>query len=332
VKSTERPELSEEKPVAPQAAGWIRFSWICHPQHRIRLAGCLSFVALLTVAFAKPLVSLVVYAAGSDLNSHILLVPFISGYLLRLRRKELPPDYVCSPGFAIVPFVFAIGAFAAERYFRSQGFPISENDTLALKAFSFVCFLAAGGFLFLGRQWMTKACFPVAFLIFMIPLPDAVTGWLQTASKLASADVAYFLFRITGVPILRNGTVFQLPDITFEIASECSGIHSSWVLFVTSLLASWLMLESPWRRLFLLAFVIPLGVLRNGFRVLVIGTLCIHFGPNMIHSVIHKQGGPLFFVLSLFPLFLLLWWLRNRERAGSGLQQIEEAQRTINQP
>ena len=34
----------------------------------------------------------------------------------------------------------------------------------------------------------------------------------------------------------------------------------------------------------------------------------------MIDSGIHRRGGPLFFALSLVPLFLLLWWLRGRER------------------
>jgi exosortase/archaeosortase family protein len=54
--------------------------------------------------------------------------------------------------------------------------------------------------------------------------------------------------------------------------------------------------------------------LRNGFRVFVIGLLCVEIGPNMINSLIHRRGGPLFFTLSLVPLFVLLWWLRRTER------------------
>jgi exosortase/archaeosortase family protein len=86
------------------------------------------------------------------------------------------------------------------------------------------------------------------------------------------------------------------------------------VLFITSLLASHLFLKSPWRRIVLVAFVIPLGIVRNGFRILVIGLLCVHIGPYMIDSVIHHQGGPLFFALSLVPLVLFMAWLRRRER------------------
>ena len=98
------------------------------------------------------------------------------------------------------------------------------------------------------------------------------------------------------------------------MAEECSGIRSSWVLFITSLLASQLFLRSPWRRIILVAFVIPLAIARNGFRILVIGLLCVHVGPHMIDSFIHHRGGPIFFVLSLIPLFVLLSWFRRQEQ------------------
>ena len=103
----------------------------------------------------------------------------------------------------------------------------------------------------------------------------------------------------TGTPLLREGTVFTLPAIVLEVAEECSGIRSTWVLFITSVVASQMFLTSPWRRLVLVAFVIPLGILRNGFRILTIALLCVKVGPHMVDSVIHHRGGPIFFALSL---------------------------------
>jgi exosortase C (VPDSG-CTERM-specific) len=196
---------------------------------------------------------------------------------------------------------------------------LSGNDYLALMVFSFVCFLVAGGFVFLGRKWMAAVAFPVAFLFFMVPLPDGVVVRLVTASKLASAEAANMIFHISGNPVFRNGTVFQLPGMVVEVAQECSGIRSSLVPFISGLLVSHLLLGSPWRRALLVVVVIPLGILRNGLRILVISLLCVHVGPHMIHSYIHRRGGPtggpIFFVLSLIPLFLLLWWLRREEAA-----------------
>lgn len=164
---------------------------------------------------------------------------------------------------------------------------------------------------------MAAAAFPFAFLIFMVPMPDAMVDALETGSKLASAEAANFFFNVTGTPVFRTGAIFQLPSITLEVAQECSGIRSSWVLLITSLLAANLFLKSTWRRALLVCLVIPLGILRNGLRVWVIGTLCIHIGPQMIHSVVHRRGGPVFFALSLIPLFLLLAWLRRKETTAA---------------
>lgn len=97
---------------------------------------------------------------------------------------------------------------------------------------------------------VAAAAFPIAFLIFVVPRPDAAVHRIETASVLASADVSAWLFRLTRTPLLRDGTVFALPGIVVKVAEECSGIHSS-------LVASHLFLESPWRRLIVLVFVIP---------------------------------------------------------------------------
>src|SRR4029450_13517637 len=149
----------------------------------------------------------------------------------------------------------------------------------------------------------------LVYLIFMVPMPDAMVDALETASKYASAEGANLLFHPSAMPFLRAGVIFQLPNITIEVAQECSGIRSSWVLLMTSILAANLFLKTPWRRLALVAFVIPLGILRNGFRIMVIALLCVNIGPQMIHSLIHRRGGPLFFALSLVPFLLVLWWL-----------------------
>jgi exosortase C (VPDSG-CTERM-specific) len=179
---------------------------------------------------------------------------------------------------------------------------------------AYVSFIVASGFLFLGSPRMSAAAFPAAFLIFMVPLPDAAVDWLELALVAASADAATWLFRVTGTPLFRQGTTLTLPGIVLEVARECSGIRSTVVLFITSVVASHLFLHSRWRRVVLVAFVIPLGIARNGFRIVVIGLLSVHVGPHMLDSFIHRRGGPIFFVLSLFPLFLFLLWLRRRDK------------------
>jgi exosortase C (VPDSG-CTERM-specific) len=265
----------------------------------------------LTLLFLQSLIRLTVYAAQSNLDSYILLVPFISVYLLYIERGRCPAMYRSSISGTVAMGGIGIAALAAEIGWRGS---LSINDGLALMALSFVSFVVAGGFLFLGSKWMASRAFPIAFLLFMVPLPDAAVNWLEKASVLASAEAAALYFSLTGTPVTREGTVFELPGIVLQVAQECSGIRSSWVLFISSLLTSHLFLRTRWQRIVLVAFVIPLGILRNGFRIAVIGLLCVYVGPYMIDSPVHHHGGPLFFALSVIPLFILLWWLRRQEQ------------------
>ena len=287
---------------------------------RARPIGYFGFVSLLVLLFINPLVSLAVHAAWSNIHSYILLVPFVSVYLICIQRKRLPKEYESSPRLAIIPLAAGFAALIVGWTLHGADHAISHNDFLALMTLSFVCLLASGGFLFMGRRWLAAATFPIAFLLFMVPLPDRAVDLLETASKLASAEAADLFFNISGTPFLRDGLLFKLPNIVIEVAQECSGIRSSWVLFVTSILASYLFLKSPWRRALLVAFVIPLGILRNGFRIMVIGLLCVHGGPEMIHSLIHRRGGPFFFALALLPLFFVLWWLRRTDVADQRMR------------
>jgi exosortase C (VPDSG-CTERM-specific) len=266
-------------------------------------------IALLSV-FAQPLLALMNYAARSHLFSYILLIPFVSAYLLYVRRDQLPKNYIADLPIAGVFLAVGLGVLAFIYGSDFAGRAAADHDRLALLTLSFLCCLAAGGFFFFGRAWMQAAAFPLGYLIFMVPMPDAMVDALETASKSAAAEMANLLFHLSGTPFLREGPIFQLSNITIEVAQECSGIRSSWVLFMTSILAANLFLKTQWRRFVLIAFVIPLGILRNGFRILVIGLLCVNIGPQMIHSLIHRRGGPVFFVLSLIPFLLVLWWLR----------------------
>ena len=303
--------IGSEVEVTVAECSGARATWrnLSRPQ-RVRLSGCAGCLALLTLLFIQPLTRLILYASQSDLHSHILLVPFISGYLLHIWKGRRTAYHSSIAGTVAVGGI-GIAALAAGIEWRGS---LSVNDELALMALAYVSFVAADGFLFLGSKWMGARAFPVAFLIFMVPLPDAAVNWLEKASTLASAEAAAMFFNGLGTPLVRHGTVFELPGIVLRVAQECSGIRSSWVLFITGLLASHLFLRTRWRRVALVAFLIPLGILRNGFRVFVIGMLCVHIGPWMIDSTLHRQGGPLFFALSLVPLFLLLLWLRRQER------------------
>ncbi len=273
---------------------------------------------VLVACFSVPLMRLAWFAATSELYSYVLLVPFVSAYLAWLNRRNVCGLSEPNRRFAVL--AWCAGSVLLAGYWLAvwSGWPMTNQDGLAWVTSAFVCCFFGVCGLFAGRETLRAMRFPLCFLVFMAPFPTLVNYWLESLLQRGSALTAYGLFQLAGTPVLYNDLNFQLPGFALQVAPECSGIHSSLVLFLTSLVAGHLFLRSPWKRGILALAVLPLGLLRNGLRIFAIGQLCIHVGPQMIHSVFHRDGGPVFFALSMVPFFLLLILLRRSERVPAG--------------
>jgi exosortase len=189
-----------------------------------------------------------------------------------------------------------------------------ETSWLSLATLGWVLGVWAAAFAFLGVAAIRRHLFAAAFLIFTVPLPHPAVEVIEIALQHASAWAVEVAFQIGQVTYFRDARSFTLPGLRFVVAQECSGIRSSLVLFITSILGGYLLLRSPWRRAVLAAAVIPLGIARNTLRIVTLALLSVHVDPTIIDSPLHHRGGPLFFVISLIPFFLLLAWLRRQER------------------
>lgn len=286
-----------------------------------RFAAC---VVILGACFGKPLFEVARYAAVTELFSHIPLIPLVTAYLIWLQRRELAGIDARPSKWAVLPLLLGLTTLGSYWLLRQRGWRPVLEDQLSLEMLAFYWFLLAAGFFFLGNKLMRALAFPLGFLIFIVPFPVVVVDALEVFFQHTSADATNVMLALTGMPFVRDGLVFQLPGITIQVGQECSGIRSSLVLFITSLLAGHLFLRTPWKKAFLAVFVVPLGILRNGFRIATIAMLCVHVDPNMINSPIHRKGGPLFFVLSLAPFFLVLFYLRKSEVGGNCAQSDKE--------
>jgi len=295
--------------IAPTGGGPVAVT----PPVPRRSAAFLAAVAVLLAAFHGPLIELARFSLADQLSSYIPLIPLVSLYLGWLTREAWQIDSQPPRRLAAIPFSIGLGLLAVYWWGRHIGWRFDASDYLALMTASLVALIVAAGFAFVGAHTLRTIAFPLAFLIFAVPMPTMLHQWVETFLQRASADAAEGFFFLTFMPNWREGQVFHLPGMSLEVAPECSGIHSTLVLFITSVLASHLFLRATSRRVVLVCFVLPLALLRNGFRILVIGELCVHIGPEMINSSIHHHGGPLFFVLSLIPFFYLLRWLRRSE-------------------
>ncbi len=275
----------------------------------MKLKKFLIAITVLVVLFGWQLGQLVSFAAGDDLFSYILLIPFVAMYLAWLDREKL--SAVGPPAIKTTSLFFALGSGGLVWFWRAR--PALPVDALALAMLAFVFFLGGVAAFFLGGKLLRSLSFPLALLFFLVPFPQALRDGIEFFLQRGSAEVADWMFQISGMTYLRDGLFFKFTTITLQVAPECSGIHSTVVLFITSLVAGKMLLRQPWKRAALALFVLPLALLRNAFRIFVLGELCVHVSPKMIDSPIHHRGGPIFFALSLVPFFALLYFFKKSE-------------------
>ncbi len=288
---------------------------------RLALRRFALLAVVVTGAFAQPLVEWFSFSLKNSLFSHLPLIPLVSAWWIWKRPGgEQVPRVRASPGRAALAAAAAglvvVMVVSYWLVWRGRG-TLPQAEYLCLMTGAYLATLLAAALLTLGAGVVKAIRFPILFLVFMVPWPQALVDGVETVLQLASAEVAHGFLMLSGVPVLRDGLVFKLPGLIFEVAQECSGIRSSLVLFITSVLGAQLLLRTRWRRAVLVLAVLPLGVLRNGFRILTLGWLTVNVNPAVIDSPLHHSGGPIFFVLSLGPFFLLLWWLRRSERGGA---------------
>ena len=268
----------------------------------------------LTAVYGGAWVVLLRDAWKDALHSYAVAIPAVSVWLIHQDREGwigLPVRPARLPAIGIGLAGIAIGLASGMMGIGRSG----GSLTLAMAGWVLGVWAAFLGCF--GTQWLRRFAFSVGFLAFTIPFPESMVNTIETTLQYSTAWVVDVAFRVMGTTFSRDGRVFWLPGLRFEVAQECSGIRSSLVLFINSLVAAKTLLTKWSHRSLLALTVVPLGIARNAFRVCVITLLTVHVDPRIIHSPLHHRGGPLFFALSLVPLFLLLWLLRRREVAAA---------------
>jgi exosortase/archaeosortase family protein len=153
-----------------------------------------------------------------------------------------------------------------------------------------------------------------ALLICAFMLPSAMKNGIQTFSQNASVDTAGVMLKMAGAPVIEDGLKFTSPEgMSLEVARDCNTMNSSLILLAASLLLGSLYLRSPWKRVLLTLFVVPLVIVRDGLRIFTVAEFWLQMGAHRMDSPIFRFNGLMFFALSLIPFLLFLVWLRKLE-------------------
>jgi exosortase len=274
-------------------------------RHWLFAAWCV-VVSLVAAPFLRRFVA---FAWVDETASYVLLVPLVTFALLVIERRSVfaavGSDWVLAAGMLVAAGLLGVVARRAA----------SPADCLSLGAAAVVFSLLAGFAGCYGLSAMRAAAFPLAFLLFTVPVPEPLLNAAIAFLQKWSAEATQVLFTVTGTTFHREGNVFTLPDLVIEVAKECSGIRSSAGLLLTTLLAGHIALRSAWTKALLALAVIPVTVLKNAIRIVSLSLLSIHVDRGFMEGWLHRSGGIVFLVIAMGLLLPVLTLLSRLERA-----------------
>lgn len=233
-------------------------------------------------------------------HAHGLLIPPIVGYFcwLELRRYQHVPSTASMWGFVF--FVPALAMLAVDAGLHTQ----------LLSAVSLVLVLPGLSLLFFGVTRTRAIAFPLAFLLFMLPIPLYLTEGLHMALRRIAAVAVAAVLPWVGIPVYADGTTLHIANATLEVADACSGFSTLYAACAIACLTAY-SCSSAWRRVLVIAAAAPLAVAANLLRVLLLVLLVYWQGSDVLATELHTLSGILTFALALPVIF----WLGNEPRA-----------------
>ena len=174
--------------------------------------------------------------------------------------------------------------------------------TQLLSALALVLALPGLSLLFLGRERTRAIAFPLAFAVFMLPIPLAFTGPLHVVLREIGAYASARIAPLVGVPLYREGFNIHVPNAHVFIGDACSGFSTLYAAAVVACLVAYVS-RPGWRRLLVLVAWAPLAIAANVVRLVLLAVLMYWKGIDILNTPIHPLTGLLTFALALPPLF-----------------------------
>ncbi len=227
--------------------------------------------------------------------SHGFLIPIVSLYFVYERRRQLQDLKRSGSWMGLALLLLGIvllllGNLATE-YFTMR--------------FSILVVLGGIILFLLGKEWFKNLLFPIAFLIFMIPIPSVLLDRVTFPMQLFASKVAARSLYLIGIPVLREGNVILLANTSLEVAEACSGIRSLISLLALSVVFAYFSQKTTLKRVVLVLSTFPIAIIANAARVTGTGILAHYYGDKVAQGFFHGFSGWILFVVAFVCLFVL---------------------------
>lgn len=235
--------------------------------------------------------------------SHGPLVPLTSIALVwlrwsRLAEVERRPD---ARGFALL----GLGCLMHVVGVRA--------DVFALQSWSLIPVLFGLSLTFLGGTLTRRLTFPIAYLGFMMTFPPILMNQLSYALKEVAVRAAAAGAQALGVALQRDGMTLYLATGELRVENPCSGLRSLIALLATGTLFAYLQPGGGWRRAVMLLASVPIAMLGNAVRLLVLIVAAHYRGVVWATGAFHDVTGYVLYAVALGAMLALRALLTPRD-------------------
>jgi exosortase len=228
--------------------------------------------------------------------SHGFLVPLLSIYLIWQRRDKLAQVPRRPSNFGLLVVVGALALL----------FLGSLGAELFLTRVSMIVTICGLIIYFSGWALLRAMAFPIAFLLFAIPIPVLIYNEIVFPLQFIASRFATSILEMLNLfPIMREGNVLIMPGMRLEVVEACSGIRSLMSLLALAAGYGYMAEKSVPVRWFLVLAMIPLAIVSNGTRVMITALMTNYIGPRAAEGFMHEFSGWVIFVVATV-LFLAL--------------------------
>ena len=256
----------------------------------------LLLVAVLVALYARVLSHLVQQWYTDADYSHGFIVPLLSLYLIWARRDKLRQVVRRPSPWGMVIVLFSVGLL----FLGSLG---AELFLARISILGTICGLIM---YFSGAALLRAMAFPIAFLLFAIPIPALIYNEIVFPLQFIASKFATSTLEMLNLfPIMREGNVLILPNMSLEVVEACSGIRSLMSLLALAAGYGYLAERSTAVRWFLFLAMVPLAIISNGTRVMITAVMANYIGPKAAEGFMHEFSGWVIFIVAT-ALFLAL--------------------------
>jgi exosortase len=278
---------------------------------RTMLVAAAVFAAGFVLTFWEFFRFVVVKAVESPSDwGHTLVIPFISGYFVWLRRKELLAQPFRPSWGALAIFVLGLALYM----FSAFGPPAAQHNNIRGLGCG-IALLGAALSVF-GTASFRWIWFPWAYwVVFGQSISERVMSKVTERMQDWSAVGADILLNTVGIDTERAGNVLtvHMSDGTLHplnVAEACSGMRTLMAFLAIGVAMAAMGLPRWWQRVLLVLAGIPISLFVNVLRVASLGILSM-IDSNMSAGEFHSMVG-LVWLMPAFLLFLgAMWVIRN---------------------